>query len=461
MTTLYKPYIIQVSNKGGRQTIEERKWTVYKHTTPNGKVYIGITSQLPEKRWLSGHGYKGTYFGNAIKKYGWKNIKHEILFTELDELDAKEKEVELIEKFRSFEKDYGYNLTKGGDGTVGLKRSKEQIQLLKDLLSKKVYQRELDGTFIKEWNSIREVERITGFHRQCITTCCHKKVFQAYGYLWSFDKDYIAKKKKRKNCKTVYQYDLDGNFIKEWESLIQIEEKLGYSKNNLSHCCLGKTPSAYGYIWSYEKRNDIVYENKNLQKQRKIYQFSKEMILIEEWDNLESIESTLGYGRSAIATCCRCESKTAYGYIWRYEENLNKKVSLVSAQAKSVLQLDKKYNLIKRFDSVSEAQRITGVDNISSCCNGKRKTSGGYIWVYEEDYGNFDKDKHMKECTHIREVNKYDLNMNYLETFKSVTEAARDVNGSTGNISLCCSGKHKTAYGYIWRYVNDVEKSAS
>ena len=47
---------------------------MYKHTTPNGKVYIGITSQLSEKRWLSGHGYKGTYFGNAIKKYGWKNI---------------------------------------------------------------------------------------------------------------------------------------------------------------------------------------------------------------------------------------------------------------------------------------------------------------------------------------------------------------------------------------------------
>ena len=78
---------------------------------------------MPEKRWLSGHGYNGTYFGNAIKKYGWQNINHEILFTELDELDAKEKEVELIEKFRSFEKDYGYNLTKGGDGTVGLKRS--------------------------------------------------------------------------------------------------------------------------------------------------------------------------------------------------------------------------------------------------------------------------------------------------------------------------------------------------
>ena len=240
---------------------------MYKHTTPNGKVYIGITSQKPEKRWANGHGYKGTYFGNAIKKYGWKNIKHEILFTELDELDAKEKEVELIEKFRSFEKDYGYNLTKGGDGTVGLKRSKEQIQLLKDLLSKKVYQRELDGTFIKEWNSIREVERITGFHRQCITTCCHKKVFQAYGYLWSFDKDYIAKKKKRKNCKTVYQYDLDGRLVKVWESLVEIEKT---TKEEID-----ETVQTYPNLAEYAERyfNNIVTlkQQINTTKQKRKY----------------------------------------------------------------------------------------------------------------------------------------------------------------------------------------------
>ena len=67
----------------------------------------------------------------------------------------------------------------------------------------------------------------------------------------------------------------------------------------------------------------------------------------------------------------------------------------------------------------------------------------------------------MKNCIHIREVNKYDLNMNYLKTFNSVTEAANDVNGSTGNISLCCMGKHKTAYGFIWRYANDLEKTVN
>lgn len=282
--------------------------------------------------------------------------------------------------------------------------------------------------------------------------CCNKKVFQAHGYLWSFDENYIPKKKKRKNCKTVYQYDLDGKLVKVWESLVEIEKTLGYSKNNISHCCLGESVSAYGYIWSYEKKDNIQYINKNLKKQKEIYQMTKTKEIIKIWDSLESIENETGYNRSAISQCCLCKLKTAYGFIWRYDNTLNDNLSLVSAQAKRVIQMDKEYNIIAIFNSMSEAERITGINNISNCCNGKRKTAGGYIWIYEDNYDNFDIDKHRNNCTHVREVEQYDLDMNYIKTFKSVTDAAKEVDGATGNISLCCNGKVKTAYGYIWRY---------
>ena len=56
-------------------------WKVYMHTFPNGKVYIGITSQETERRWRSdGYGYnkQGLIF-NAICKYGWDNVDHKIL----------------------------------------------------------------------------------------------------------------------------------------------------------------------------------------------------------------------------------------------------------------------------------------------------------------------------------------------------------------------------------------------
>lgn len=92
-------------------------YCVYKHTAPNGKVYIGITGINPIKRWDSGYGYrKQAHFWNAIQKYGWKNIKHEIICKGLSKKAACELEVQLIEKHKSSDNQYGYNLSTGGKG---------------------------------------------------------------------------------------------------------------------------------------------------------------------------------------------------------------------------------------------------------------------------------------------------------------------------------------------------------
>lgn len=95
-------------------------YTVYCHTNKiNGKKYVGITSKKPEARWQNGTGYKTQMFGKAIEKYGWEEFAHEILFTGLTEKEAKEKEIELIKKWNTNSPECGYNLTVGGDGTVG------------------------------------------------------------------------------------------------------------------------------------------------------------------------------------------------------------------------------------------------------------------------------------------------------------------------------------------------------
>lgn len=76
-------------------------WTVYKHTFPDGKVYIGITSSSPDVRWDGGLGYsKQRAFFRLIVKVGWDNIKHEILANGLNGKQAREMERELIAKER-------------------------------------------------------------------------------------------------------------------------------------------------------------------------------------------------------------------------------------------------------------------------------------------------------------------------------------------------------------------------
>ena len=47
-------------------------------------------------------------------------------------------------------------------------------------------------------------------------------------------------------------------------------------------------------------------------------------------------------------------------------------------------QYDRRYHLINNYPSVIKASLITGINhgNICSCCEGRRKTAGNYIWSY-------------------------------------------------------------------------------
>lgn len=85
-------------------------YCVYKHTFPNGKVYIGITRQKPEKRWNKGRGYEQSpYMWNAIQKYGWENIKHEIIMQNLTRQSALMIEEALINQYKTNIPACGYN----------------------------------------------------------------------------------------------------------------------------------------------------------------------------------------------------------------------------------------------------------------------------------------------------------------------------------------------------------------
>ena len=91
-------------------------YSVYCHTTPSNKKYVGISCN-PEKRWNNGKGYIKNYlFYRAIKKYGWDNIKHEILFTNLTLEEAGQIEKNLIQEWDLLNPQKGYNLREGGNG---------------------------------------------------------------------------------------------------------------------------------------------------------------------------------------------------------------------------------------------------------------------------------------------------------------------------------------------------------
>ena len=197
------------------------------HICPNKKVYIGITSKSnPSYRWgKDGKGYKdhNTHFWNAIQKYGWENIEHKVLATNLTKEDACLLEQTLINRYNATDRDYGYNKSLGGEcsayGThrclseetkakiskaqTGKKRNPESIK--KAVISRKWYkhsaetknkialshempveQLSITGTIIEEYPSILIASKTTNIHKQNICKCCKGLRKTAGGFMWRY-----------------------------------------------------------------------------------------------------------------------------------------------------------------------------------------------------------------------------------------------------------------------------------
>lgn len=118
--------------------MENRKWCVYMHTFPNDKKYIGVavvnegqnSLTACKKRWgKDGYGYHTQRVWRAIRKYGWGNVKHEILFENISEEKIDELEKSLIEKYNcQIDNGNGYNIDFGGKHRIVSEETREKIR---------------------------------------------------------------------------------------------------------------------------------------------------------------------------------------------------------------------------------------------------------------------------------------------------------------------------------------------
>ena len=90
---------------------EEKKYTVYVHEFPDGRVYVGTTSQRLKDRWKNGAGYRGSKLDEAIQDAGWENIRHYIVYEGYDGDAAKSAEAYMIRERKASFPQYGYNST--------------------------------------------------------------------------------------------------------------------------------------------------------------------------------------------------------------------------------------------------------------------------------------------------------------------------------------------------------------
>ena len=232
-------------------------YSVYKHEAPNGKVYIGITKQEPHKRWLNGKGYqKQQHFFNAILKYGWGNIKHEVLFSGLTKEEAEAKEIELIAKYKSNQRVYGYNRENGGHVN---KVSDETRKLLSDINKGKHHTE-------KTCKRLKELETERWKDPEYRKNQVEKRLEKTP---WNKGKPpSLETRQKQREAKL-------GKYVgsKHWNSkkVINLDtgkiyESIGLAAKDLNKVngskivlvCKGKRKIAYGYRWAYYENEEVM-----------------------------------------------------------------------------------------------------------------------------------------------------------------------------------------------------------
>ena len=269
---------------------------IYKITSPTNRVYIGQSVDI-EKRWKDYDNIKniskqGKLY-NSFIKYGVINHKFEII---------EECLIEQLNKRERYWQDY-YNVLKGGlncrltkDGDKSGKDSKYTIDIRSQKIKKKILQYDLEGNFIKEWNSI--VEPKTQLKINNIISVLKNKHKQAGGFIWRYKEDENYPLKIEVNLRSdlkrsIIQYTKDKQFIKEWDYIKQAQDELGIG--DLDSCLSGRTRTAGGFIWVYKENKDKI-ENIDLshKNNKPVGKYDLNNNLIQKYNSKKELEDEIG-----------------------------------------------------------------------------------------------------------------------------------------------------------------------
>lgn len=332
-------------------SLNEKKYIVYKHTTPNGKNYIGITCTTPKQRWRNGKGYKeNSYFDKAIKKYGWENIQHEILFEELTHDQACQKEIELIEKLKSNNRLYGYNLTAGGEGRLNVKFSDETLKKLSEShkgikpsdetrlkMSESMKRAYKENPRPKEfYEKIAEKRRGKNFteEQKRRVSLAHVGIHFKSRPRTEEEKRHLSEINKGKNspvAKSIICLDT----LKVYDTIVEASKQTNINKDSINGVCLGKHFTAGGMYWSYyDKSKEKDYylalkTEKELERKKSIEtrskktqpKESKRVICLDtgiEYESIQQASRILNLNPSSISACCRGVLKKTNGLRWSF-----------------------------------------------------------------------------------------------------------------------------------------------
>jgi len=230
---------------------------IYKITNPTGRYYIGKTINFNSRMssYKNNNNPQQYIIYNSILKYGWENHVVEILEESTPDLISS-KEIKYIKEYNSFHKDnpLGMNLTRGGEGTLGRKDSKETID--------KRAQKLIGGTRSNETKKLMSDLKI-GKKPVCATLPRSEKQkhHAKYGNIGkkhskkSIEAKIETMKNKMLNTHgSILQLDIvTQHIVKEWFILpTEIAKIINVDYTHLLKSIKTENKKCHGYYWKYK-----------------------------------------------------------------------------------------------------------------------------------------------------------------------------------------------------------------
>lgn len=183
---------------------------------------------------------------------------------------------------------------------------------------------------------------------------------------------------------------------------------------------------------------------------RAIQSFNELGEFVKEYNSITEAALDTNTSSEKIISVCQHYPQRFYAgnYQWKYADDKTIILPREKQKSKNIYQFDLNGNFIQRFSSLTEAANELNIDKskICACCNGRQKTAYGYQWSYSSTI------EKIKYKPPYRAVQQFSKDGEFIKEFKSISEAARKLKTTPGNVCSVCQGRSKSCKGYIFRY---------
>lgn len=122
-----------------------------------------------------------------------------------------------------------------------------------------------------------------------------------------------------KNKKKVYQFDMDGNLIKEWDSAKSASNELNLNISNIHNICKGLGKHCGGFIWSYTETPPNFIQSNNEYNKKAVIQLDVNGEILNEFNSITEASKITKISSTAISNNLKNKSNSAGGYKWKYK----------------------------------------------------------------------------------------------------------------------------------------------